>query len=599
MRLSGLALLVAVGFHVMTGPAIAQPFVFGAQGEPVQLDPAVITDGISSRITRQIFDGLVRYRGSTTEVEPALAEKWEVSRDGRVWTFQLRRNVKFHDDTPVDAAALVWNFERWWKSGHAQHENQVKAGQTFEYWEAQFGGFDDKSVVAKVEAVGTHTLRITLKDPQAPFLANLAMFVFDIASPRAVETSGTEFGKRPVGTGAFKFVEWKPNQEVILESNPDYWGGKPKVKRVVVRNIKDNSQRLGALKAGEIHAMEGLNPDDVAVVKRDSSLQLLLRPTNTTGYIAFNYKVKEFQDKRVRHAFAHAINKKAIVDALYGGTGLVATQFQPPSLWGYNRELRDFEYSPAKAQELLRQAGFAQGLSDITGEDGKKEPLIFWYMSRSRPYFPNPKEIAEAMAADLAKVGIKVELQTAEWAVYLDKRKNGQLSLYMLGWTGDNGDPDNFLCYFFCQPGASREGFYANPALADVLQPPRRPGPSGGPRPRVRVHPSDSRRPGAHHARRARDAREGQGGPCPPRPRPPDLAAIRDLYRQGGPRRPGGVDRSWRPGARRSAAALPRHRGARDGGHRPGRGAPPADPGRLPRVAGLAPGPAPPPLGAR
>src|SRR5881409_1063298 len=113
MRLSGLALLVAVGFHVMTGPAIAQTFVFGAQGEPVQLDPAVITDGISSRITRQIFDGLVRYRGSTTEVEPALAEKWEVSRDGRVWTFELRHNVKFHDGTPLDAAAVVWNFERW------------------------------------------------------------------------------------------------------------------------------------------------------------------------------------------------------------------------------------------------------------------------------------------------------------------------------------------------------------------------------------------------------------------------------------------------------------------------------------------------------
>src|SRR3989441_322269 len=377
MRLSGLALLVAVGFHVMTGPAIAQTFVFGAQGEPVQLDPAVITDGISSRLTRQIFDGLVKYRGATTEVEPALAEKWEVSRDGKVWTFQLRRSVKFHDGTPLDAD--------------------------------------------------------------------------------------------PVGTGAYKFVEWKPNQEVVLEANPDFWGQKPKIKRVVVRNIKDNSQRLGALKAGEIHGMEGLNPDDVGVVKADAGLQLLLRPTNTTGYIAFNYKVKEFQDKRVRQAFAHAINKRGIVEALYGGTGLVATQFQPPALWGYNRELKDYEYNPSQAQAMLRDAGLRQGLSDITWEDGKKEPLVFWYMSRSRPYFPNPKEIAEAMAADLAKVGIKTQLQTTEWAGYLDKRKNGQMPLYMLGWTGDNGDPDNFLCYFFCQPGAAREGFYANKPLADVL----------------------------------------------------------------------------------------------------------------------------------
>src|SRR5947208_984225 len=314
MWLATLALLVAVALHVTPGPALGQTFVFGAQGEPVQLDPAIITDGISSRITRQVFDGLVRYKGPTTEVEPALAERWDVSRDSRVWTFQLRRGVKFHDGSPLDAAAVVWNF-------------------------------------------------------------------------------------------------------------------------------KDNSQRLGALKAGEIHGMEGLNPEDVLVVKSDPSLQLLLRPTNTTGYIAFNYKVKEFQDKRVREAFAHAVNKKAIVDALYGGTGLVATQFQPPSLWGYNRELRDFEYSPAKAQALLRGAGFAQGVSEITWDDGKREPLVFWYMSRSRPYFPNPKEIAEAMAADIAKVGIKAQLQTAEWAVYLDKRKNGQLPLYMLGWTGDNGDP--------------------------------------------------------------------------------------------------------------------------------------------------------------
>jgi peptide/nickel transport system substrate-binding protein len=469
MRLLTLTSLVVAALLGAAAPASAQTFVFGAQGEPVQLDPAVITDGISSRLTRQLFDGLVKYRGATTEVEPALAEKWEVSRDGKVWTFQIRRSVKFHDGTPLDAAAVVWNFERWWKAAHPQHDNQVKAGQTFEYWEAQFAGFDDKSIVSAVEAVGTHTVRITLKEPQAPFLANLAMFVFDIASPKAVERWGTEFGKHPVGTGAYKFVEWKPNQEVVLEANPDYWGQKPRIKRLVVRNIKDNSQRLGALKAGEIHGMEGLNPDDVGVVKGDANLQLLLRPTNTTGYIAFNYKVKEFQDKRVRQAFAQAINKRGIVDALYGGTGLVASQFQPPALWGYNRELKDYEYSPTQAQALLREAGHSQGLSDITWEDGKKEPLVFWYMSRSRPYFPNPKEIAEAMAADLAKVGIKTQLQTTEWAVYLDKRKNGQMPLYMLGWTGDNGDPDNFLCYFFCQPGAAREGFYGNKPLADVL----------------------------------------------------------------------------------------------------------------------------------
>src|SRR5215470_5104016 len=160
MRLDRLACVVALAVHAAAAPAAAQTFVFGAQGEAVQLDPAVITDGISARITRQVYDGLVKYKGATTDVEPALAEKWDVSADGRVWTFQIRRNVKFHDGNPVDAAAVVWNFERWWKSSHPQHENQVKAGQSFPYWEGQFDDFDDKSIVSAVEATDQYTVKV-------------------------------------------------------------------------------------------------------------------------------------------------------------------------------------------------------------------------------------------------------------------------------------------------------------------------------------------------------------------------------------------------------------------------------------------------------
>ncbi|HTU02684.1 MAG TPA: ABC transporter substrate-binding protein [Candidatus Sulfotelmatobacter sp.] len=464
--------LVAAGLVLGAAPVRAQStFVFGNQGEPVDLDPAVITDGISNRITRQIFEGLVKYKGSTTEVVPALAEKWHVSPDGTVWTFTLRRNVKFHDGTPLDAAAVVWNFDRWRLSKHPQHQDQVKAGKSFEYYEKQFGGFDEKSLITKVEALNPTTVRITLKSPQGPFLSNLGMFTFDLASPTAVEKFGLNFGKNPVGTGPYRFVEWKVGQEVVLEVNKDYWDtpNAAKIPRVVVRNIKDNSQRLAALKAGEIHGFEGLNPDDVKVVRADPNLQIILRPTNTTGYIAFNFKVKEFQDKRVRQAIAQAINKKGIVDALYGGTGIVATQFQPPPLWGHNKDLKDFEYNPQRARDLLKEAGFGQGLKEITWEDGRKEPLQFWYMPVSRPYYPNPKEIAETIAADLAKVGITVQLQTTDWAVYLDKVTNGQLPLFMLGWTGDNGDPDNFVCYFFCAYGEPRMGYYANRELTDIL----------------------------------------------------------------------------------------------------------------------------------
>jgi peptide/nickel transport system substrate-binding protein len=458
---------VVVGW---TSPALAQTFVFGGVGEPVSLDTAIIEDGISATVTHQIYDTLVKYRGSTTEVEPALAEKWEVSADGKVWTLQLRTGVKFHDGEPLDAAAVVWNIERWWKAKHPQHENQLKAGQSFSYWEGQFDGFDEQSIVSEVKATDPSTVRVTLKQPQAPFLANIAIFAFGIASPKAVEKWGVEFGKHPVGTGAFKFVEWKPNQEVILDANPDYWGQKAKIKRLVIRNIKDNSARLAALKAGELHGLSGINADDIKAVRSDPNLYILARPANNTGYVAFNYHVKEFTDRRVRQAMAHAINKKAFVDAFYGGLGLVATQFQPPALWGYNKDIKDYEYSTAKAQDLLKQAGFPNGLSEITWDDGKKEPLVLWYMPRSRPYFPSPKEIAEAIGADLAKAGFKAQIQTVEWANYLEKRKKGEMPLYMIGWTGDNGDPDNFVCVFYCPTNVPREGYYNNLPLSDVLK---------------------------------------------------------------------------------------------------------------------------------
>ncbi len=463
-RLLALAVLL-----LAAGPAAAQTFVFGLPAEPVQLDPAVASDSASLLVTHQLFDGLVRLRGATTEVEPALAERWEASPDGTAWTFHLRQGVRFHDGEPLDAAAVVWNFERWSRSRHPQHADQVQAGQTFEYWESLFDGFDEQSVVARAEPVGPHAVRLTLRRPHAPLLASLAVPGLGIASPGAVARWGTAFGKHPVGTGAFRFVEWRPGQEVVLEANPDHWGGRPRVARVVARAIKDNARRLAALRAGELSAMEGLNPDDVAAVRRDPELALLLRPANTTGYVAFNFRVREFQDRRVRRAFAQAIDKAAIVRALFGGAGLVATQLQPPSFWGAHPGLRDLPHDPAAARALLRQAGFPGGLHAITWEDGRREPLVLWYMPVARPYFPTPKEIAEAIAADLARAGITARLQTVDWAVYLERAKFGRLPLYMLGWIADHGDPDGALCYVFCVPGVPGQGFYANPAASDLL----------------------------------------------------------------------------------------------------------------------------------
>lgn len=456
-------------------PKAQENFIFGAQGEPVCLDPAIITDGISGRVTNQVFEGLVKFDKDTTNVVPSLAEKWTTSDDGKVWTFTLRKGVKFHDGTDFNADAVVKNFDYWMNTKNPTHDAQIKAGQTFEYFEAQFGGFDDASVISKVEAVDPTTLRFTLKSPQGPFLNNLAMFVFTFWSPTALAKAGAASCKNPVGTGPYKFVEWKPNEQVSLTAFPDYWdkANAPKMKNVIIRNIPNNSARLLALSAGEIHGMEGLEPRDVAAIKNNPKFKLILRPANTTGYLAFNYKVTEFQDAKVRQAFDIAINKAAIVDSFYGGTGMVAKEFQPPALWGFNQNIAARKFDTDAAKKLLADAGFPKGISEVTF-DGKKVPLDFWYMPVSRPYFPNPKDIATAMAADLAKAGINVSLQTVDWATYLDKRKNGELPLYMLGWTGDNGDPDNFVCYFFCMDAKdspiAREGFVADKQVSDVLK---------------------------------------------------------------------------------------------------------------------------------
>ena len=454
---------------------VQDTFIFGAQGEPVCLDPAIITDGISGRVINQIFEGLVKFDKDTTNVVPALAEKWTTSTDGKVWTFSLRKGVKFHDGTDFNADAVVKNFDYWKNTKNPTHDAQIKAGQTFEYFELQFGGFDGDSIITDVKAVDSATVQITLKDPQGPFLNNLAMFVFVFWSPTALEKAGVNSCKTPVGTGPYKFGEWKANEQVTLTAFADYWD-KPnaaKMKNVIIRNIPNNSSRLLALSAGEIHGMEGLEPRDVTAVKGNSKFKLLLRPANTTGYVAFNYKVKEFTDPKVRQAFAQAINKAPIVEKFYGGTGAATNQFQPPALWGYNKDVKDWAYDAAAAKKLLADAGYPNGISEVTF-DGKKVPLEFWYMPVSRPYFPNPKDIATAVAADWAKAGINVTLQTIDWATYLDKRKNGQLPLYMLGWTGDNGDPDNFVCYFFCldakETPKATEGFFADKEISDILK---------------------------------------------------------------------------------------------------------------------------------
>lgn len=433
--------------------------VFGRGGDSVALDPAIITDGESIKVTKNIFDTLLDYKEGTTEVIPALADIPDVSADGLVYTFKLRQGVKFHDGTDFNADAVVFNFERWADPNNPYHYKD----QSFDYYQGMFGGFkgDPGHVIKEVKALDENTVQISLNRKQGPFLQNIAMPPFAIASPTAIKKYGDKFLENPVGTGAFVFKEWKRNDQIVLEKNPNYWQeGLPKLDKLIYKSIPDNSARFTALQNGEIDMMDGLNPDDVNAVKGNTDLQLILRPSMNVGYLGFNVENGPLKNPKVRVALSHAVNKKGLISAFYGGMAEPAKNPMPPSIWGYDDEIQDYDYDLDKAKKLLAEAGYPDGFS-----------IDFWAMPVPRPYMPDGMKIAEAIQADFAKIGVTTNIVTRDWAQYLKETKEGKQGLFLLGWTGDNGDPDNFLYVLLDKDNVngSNASRYANDKLHDIL----------------------------------------------------------------------------------------------------------------------------------
>lgn len=434
--------------------------IVGRGADSKALDPIQVTDGESIKVTHNIFETLVKFKEDSTEVEPGLAKEWEVSDDGKTWTFHLEEGVKFHDGTDFNADAVVFNFERWMDKDHPQHK-----GGDFIYYKGMFGGFkgEEGHVIKSVKALDEHTVQFELNFPQGPFLANLAMAMFGIASPEAVKKDPQAFNENPVGTGPFKFKEWKKGDSITLVKNENYWKkGYPKLDGVIFKSIPDNSARFTALQSGEIDLMDGLNIDDAKQVESNKELALYKRPPNTVGYLAFNMEKKPFNDKKVRQALNMAVNKDGLVKTFFGDLGEPAKNPMPPSLWGYNDDVKDYEYNPEKAKKLLAEAGYPDGFS-----------FDLWAMPEPRPYMPDGKKIAEYLQANFEKIGVKANIVSYEWATYLEKTENGEHDTALLGWTGDNGDPDNFLYVLLDKDNATKPAqniaFYKSDPLHDLL----------------------------------------------------------------------------------------------------------------------------------
>ena len=472
-----LATLLAGCIGQEEGPEEKMIFIFGSSGDAVKLDPADVTDGESLQRMDNTHEGLVRYKGGTTQIEPCLATDWTISGDGKTITFNLRKGVKFHHGFgEMTADDVVFSFARQYDSG-----NWYNGKGEWAYWGYMFGDID------YVEKIDDYKVAIHMKRPNASIMTSLAMFTVSIVSEDAAKEYDDDYFKNPVGTGPFEFVEWVKDDHITLRAFDDYWEGRAKIDELVFKVIPDPSARLMALQAGEVHGIEHIDPEHLDIIRDDPDLQLISQAGMNVGYVALNCgegyvdanengrwdagedvdvpgAFEPFKDVRVRQAIAHAINKESIVKNLYKGAASAATQGLPPSLFGYNNDIEGYDYNPEKAKQLLADAGYPDGFT-----------VTLWHMgSTSRPYFPVPTQIAEAIQADLAAVGITAELFTEDWGTYLQDAEAGKASMIMLGWTGDNGDPDNFLNVLYSQRvctvgSAGNYGFKKNAQIQDLL----------------------------------------------------------------------------------------------------------------------------------
>ncbi|MGB8703172.1 MAG: ABC transporter substrate-binding protein, partial [Thermosynechococcaceae cyanobacterium] len=442
----------------------AKVLVYGSGGDPVNLEPGNVTDGNSLIVQTQIYDRLLDFKPGTTDLQPALATQWSSSPDGTVWTFKLRQGVQFQDGTAFNAAAVVFNVQRWWDPSHPQGHRS--AGKVYEIWSQLFGGFkgDPNSLLQAVKTPDAATVQFVLKQPFAAFPDAIASGYFGIASPAAIQKAGPKYGtpgSLAVGTGPFRFQEWRTGDRIVLTKNPSYWQPSlPKSDQVVIRFVKDPAARLAQLRAGQLDFTVDMVPDQQPEIKADPKLQAIVRPSFNVGYLGLNPSYKPLADVRVRQAIAHALNRPAMTKAFWGGLAQTDDHFTPPILaWSQFTALKGYAYAPSTAKQLLTAAGYPQGFT-----------LDLWYMPVSRQSFPTPKAIAEAMAADLAAVGIRANLKTKDWAAYLsDRHKPPGYQAFMLGWTGDYGDPDTFYYPHFGPGGTSDIGNWKDESLWKLL----------------------------------------------------------------------------------------------------------------------------------
>src|ERR1700704_1308824 len=438
MREFRISMALCISALLTTAPLSAKTLVFCSEGSPENFYPAVNTTGTSFDASGQIYSRIVDFERGGTTVVPGLAERGEIAGDGTIYPFHLRKGVKwqsnriFKPTRDFTADDIIFSIERQWKESNPYY-NVTSSNHSY------FNDMGLATLLKSVEKVDNDTVRITLNRAEAPFLSDLAMEYAGIQSKEyadAMMKAGTpeKIDQEPIGTGPYYLVQYQKDAVIRYRAFPAYWGGKAKIDDLIYSITPDASVRWAKLQKNECQVMPYPNPADLEAIKKDANVTILEQPGLNIGYLAFNTQKKPFDDVRVRKAISMAIDKKAIIDAVYLSTGIAAKNPIPPTMWSYNDSIKDDPFDPAAAKKLLADAGYPNGLE-----------TDLWAMPVQRPYNPNAKRIAELMQADLLKIGVKAEIKSFEWGEYRKRLQEGEHQMAQLGWTGDNGDPDNFL----------------------------------------------------------------------------------------------------------------------------------------------------------
>ncbi|MFW5696044.1 MAG: ABC transporter substrate-binding protein, partial [Alkalispirochaeta sp.] len=389
-------------------------------------------------------------------VEPALATDWEISEDGTVYTFELRQGVTFHDGTPFNAEAVKFNFDRMLDESHPYYDT---------------GPFPLSfyfSAIQETRVVDEYTVQLILEEPFAPLMSNLAYPTGLLVSPTAVETHGDEFGRNPVGTGAFQFVEWESNTRVTVEANEDYWDGPVGVDEVIFRPITDANTRVTEMLSGGLDLMVEVPPDSVQVFEQREEFTVYEQAGPHLWFLILNLREGPFTSKAMRQAVNYAIDKEGLVNNVLQGTATVADSPIPPAFdWAYNEDLDPYPYDPARAQELIEEAGY----------DG--EELVF-YVTEGGSGMLDPVPMGTAIQADLEAVGLDVSIETYEWNTFLGRVNpglEGKADMAQMAWMTNDPDTLPFLALrteAWPEEGGFNSGYYSNSEVDELLAQARR-----------------------------------------------------------------------------------------------------------------------------